>query len=81
MRDIAAITSVENTEQFTNLRMGPKNDTNSVVDPDLRVHGLRNLRVADASIMPRITTGNINTPIMMIGEKAADMIKRDHGLI
>ncbi len=62
-------------------RMGPKTDKNSVVDPELRVHGIKNLRVADASIMPRIITGNINTPVMMIGEKASDMIKKDHGLL
>ena len=52
--------------------MGP--DTNSVVDPQLRVHGLSGLRVADASIFPRIVGGNTNAVVVMVAEKAADMM-------
>ncbi len=50
-------------------------DDLAVVDPDLRVHGVEGLRVADASVMPVITGGNTNAPTIMIGEKASDLIR------
>ena len=57
-------------------RMG--SDALSVVDERLRVQGLQGLRIADASIMPMIVSGNTSIPCMMIGEKCADMILQDH---
>ena len=49
-------------------------DSMAVVDDQLRVHGMQGLRVADASIMPTLTSGNTNAPSIMIGEKCARMV-------
>jgi choline dehydrogenase len=58
--------------------MGP-DPMRSVVDPRLRVHGVTNLRVVDASVFPAVTSGNINAPTLMLAEKAADLIREDAG--
>jgi len=52
-------------------------DAHAVVDDRLRVHGIAGLRVIDASVMPRITSGNTNAPTVMIAEQGADFIRRD----
>ncbi len=57
-------------------RMGPRTDSQAVVDAELRVHGIQALRVVDASIMPAVTTGNTNGPTLMIAEKAAELIRK-----
>lgn len=58
-------------------KMGPKRDSSAVVDPQLKVHGVRGLRVVDASIMPAVTRGGTNAPTIMIAEKGSDMIKKE----
>lgn len=57
-------------------KMGPESDPMAVVDPkSMKVHGLENLRVVDASAMPYVTNGNIHAPVLMLAEKAADLIR------
>jgi choline dehydrogenase len=55
-------------------------DDLSVVDGSLRAYGIERLRIADGSIMPRITTGNTMAPCMVIGERAGELLKADHDL-
>lgn len=73
LRDYLRATGVSNLHPVGTCRMGHGSD--DVVDPQLRVHGIGALRVADASIMPSIVAGNTNAPSIMIGEKCADMVR------
>ncbi|XP_016912171.2 glucose dehydrogenase [FAD, quinone] isoform X1 [Apis cerana] len=65
--------------QAGSCKMGPAADPAAVVDSRLRVHGIAGLRVADTSIMPRVTSGNTAAPAIMIGERAAAFVKSDWG--
>lgn len=58
--------------------MGPKSDRGSVVDSSLRVRGISNLRVIDASIFPLPVSGNTVAASIMVGEKGADLVKKDY---
>lgn len=78
LEDYVRNTVVTYHHQVGTCRMGV--DEQSVVDPRLRVHGIEGLRVVDASIMPRITTGNTNAPSVLIGEMGSRFALRDLGL-
>ena len=67
-------TAITYHHQVGTCKMGT--DAAAVVDPRLRVHGIEGLRVADASVMPMVTTGNTNAPSIMIGERAAELPPR-----
>src|SRR5262249_16442186 len=64
-------------EQTWRAKMG--RDSMSVVDAKLRVYGIDNLRIADGSIMPRVATGNTMAPCIIIGERAAELLRSEHG--
>ena len=73
--DYVRKTAITYHHQVGTCKMGT--DAAAVVDPRLRVHGIEGLRVADASIMPMVTTGNTNAPSIMIGERAAEFMVAD----
>lgn len=75
MCQVRAETGPENHQAGT-CKMGPSTDPTAVVDSELQVHGIRNIRVADASIFPIVPNSNPIAAIMMVAEKAADMINR-----
>ena len=68
-------TAITYHHQVGTCKMGT--DAAAVVDSRLRVHGIESLRVADASVMPMVTTGNTNAPSIMIGERAAEFLIAD----
>ena len=72
LRDYLRRTAVTYHHQVGTCRMGV--DEMAVVDPELRVRGVEGLRVADASVMPEVTSGNTHAPTVMIGERASDLV-------
>lgn len=74
--DFVRDSTVSYWHQSCTAKMG--RDALSVVDSRLRVYGIENLRIADASIMPRVTTGNTMAPCVVIGERASEVLRRDH---
>lgn len=78
MMDFIRKSAVTYWHQSCTAKMG--RDSMSVVDNELKVYGIEGLRIADSSILPRITTGNTMAPCVVIGERAADLIRARHGL-
>jgi choline dehydrogenase len=72
LRDYVRRTAITYHHQVGTCRMGV--DAMAVVDPELRVRGIDGLRVADASVMPEVTSGNTHAPTVMIGERAAELV-------
>jgi len=68
-------TTVNTTHSSGTCKLGPVSDKSAVVDQYCRVHGLENIRVADASVMPNVVRANTNSTTIMIGERVADWIK------
>jgi choline dehydrogenase len=77
LRDYVRRTAITYHHQAGTCRMGV--DELAVVDPELRVYGVEGLRVADASVMPLVTSGNTHAPVVMIGERAADLVLESIG--
>jgi choline dehydrogenase len=77
VRDYIRRTAISYHHQVGTCKMGADGDDEAVVDPRLRVYGIEGLRVADASVMPAVTSGNTNAPSLMIGERAADFVAAD----
>lgn len=71
--------SVTLHHQVGTAKMGPPGDPSAVVNPSLQVHGIKRLRVADCSIIPRAVGAHTNAPSIMVGEKASDIIKEFWG--
>jgi choline dehydrogenase len=78
MIDFIRRSAVTYWHQSCTAKMG--RDSMSVVDNELKVYGIDGLRIADSSVMPRITTGNTMAPCVVIGERAADLIRTTHSL-
>lgn len=74
LMDAAKVRATTTFHPMGTCRMAPATDTSAVVDDQLKVHGLDGLRVVDASIMPRMPSANLNAAVIMIAEKASDMI-------
>src|SRR5207302_1277486 len=75
LRSYVRKTAITYHHQVGTCKMGQ--DPMAVVDPRLRVTGVEGLRVADASVMPMVTTGNTNAPSVMIGDRVADFVTAD----
>jgi choline dehydrogenase len=78
LEDFVRNAAITYHHQTCTAKMG--RDSMSVVDAQLKVYGTENLRVADGSIMPRVTTGNTMAPCVVIGERAGDLLRAAHRL-